>query len=161
MSSIAEPDEVVQAFVDVMQGDIGMCLVLLDACADDDISDLVGAMEGVPLEYVPGELPVEHVVILAQALAWHGITGAQEPRPGAKYSKTFDASEYAAMAVAHLGMSEREAWDMTMTGLLAAMRAKFPDAHGTTEAPTAEQHDATMKWFEKVERARRSRQGAH
>lgn len=64
--------------------------------------------------------------------------------------------------VVHLGMSEREAWNATMTSLVAALRAKYPpmekDSPGA-RAPTLEEHEATEAWFERVEAKRRKAAG--
>lgn len=173
MSSLGEPAEIVDVFARVMAGDLADCVAVLYACADEDVSDLAGALEaqeeGKPLRYVPGTLPVEHVVLLAQSLVRHGIVGVakEQPRPAdhePEYMREFDAREHAALAMAHLGLIEREAWNMTMTGLVAALRAKFPpsakDSPGS-RAPSKEELDASMEWFEKVEAARAAKEGAH
>lgn len=169
MASLGEPAEIVQTFARVMNGSLSDCLAMLYACADEDVSDLFGAYEGDPLQYVPGLVPVEHIILLAQSLANHGIVGVVKalPRPvdqEPEYLSEFDACEHAALAMAHLGLIEREAWNMTMTGLVAALRAKFPpsskDAPGV-DAPSIEEHDAAMAWYERVEAARAAEQGAH
>lgn len=169
MSSLGDPAEIVDVFARVMGGELADSLGVLYVCTDEDISDLVGAYEGSPLRYVPGTLPVEHVVLLAQALVRHGIVGVakEQPRPAnyePEYMREFDAREHAALAMAHLGLTEREAWNMTMTGLVAALRAKFPpsakDSPGS-RAPSKEELDASMEWFEKIEAARAAKEGAH
>lgn len=173
MSSMGEPAEIVDVFARVMAGDLVDCVAVLYVCADEDVSDLVGTLEtpeeGGPLRYVAGALPVEHVVLLAQSLVRHGIVGVakEQPRPAdyePEYMREFDAREHAALAMAHLGLTEREAWSMTMTGLVAALRAKFPpsakDSPGS-RAPSKEELDASMEWFEKIEAARAAKEGAH
>ncbi|MCY1460465.1 hypothetical protein D9M71_780250 [compost metagenome] len=53
---------------------------------------------------------------------------------------------------------------MTMTGLVGALRAKFPQAQSQApgaRAPTVEEHNAAMDWFEKIEEKRRARLGPH
>ena len=62
--------------------------------------------------------------------------------------------------MAHLGIGERDAWAMTMTSLVAALRAKFPQPKSAS--PTVEEHDATMAWFERVQamRGEKTKNGA-
>jgi len=99
----------------------------------------------------------------------HGITGALPDLPRKagqeqEFVKEFDARAHVSLAIAHLGMSSAEAWQMTMTELVGALRAKFPQAESNApgaRAPTAEEHEATMAWFERVEAARKQKQGAH
>lgn len=172
MAQLGEPAEIVQTFANVMQGDFLDSLGVLYACCEDDISDLYGSYEPGAfggLRYVPGTAPITHIVPLAQCLMRHGVVGVAKPLPRRadaeeQYLTEFDAKEHAALAMAHLGLTEREAWNMTMTGLVAALRAKFPpsskDSPGA-RAPTREEHEATMEWFERVEAARRAKQGAH
>ncbi len=171
MAQLGEPAEIVQTFASVMQGDFLDSLGVLYACCEEDISDLYGVCEpGIGgVKYTPGAAPAAHVVPLAQCLMRHGVVGVAKPLPRRadaedQYMTEFDAREHAALAMAHLGLTEREAWNMTMTGLVAALRAKFPpsakDSPGA-RAPTKEEHDETMAWFERVEAARAAKKGAH
>lgn len=171
IASLGEPREIVETFARVMAGDVMDCLGVLFACADEDVSDIFGAHEvrDDVIRYIPGSAPVAHLVPLAQSLMRHGVVGVAKPLPRRadaedQYLIEFDAREHAAMAMAHLGLTEREAWSMTMTGLIAALRAKFPPSTKDTpgaRAPSKEEHEATMEWFERVEAARRAKQGAH
>ncbi|CAB3712391.1 glycoprotein [Achromobacter marplatensis] len=181
MSRLGDPVEIVETFATVMGGAedeaqarrlFQAALGVIYACASEDVdpSSLFGTYETTSgsLEYVPGAAPVEHVVPLARCLLKHGVTGALPPlprRPGDDepvYVKEFVAREHVAMAMAHLGVSERDAWDLTMTGMVGALRAKFPPAESNApgaKAPTKEQHDATMAWFDKIEAKRKAAKG--
>lgn len=181
MSRLGDPVEIVQTFATVMGGAeddaqarrlFQTALGVIYACASEEVdpSSLFGTYETISgaLEYVPGAAPAEHVVPLARCLLKHGITGALPPlprRPGDDepvYVKEFVARDYVAMAMAHLGVSERDAWDLTMTGMVGALRAKFPPAESNApgaKAPTKEQHDATMAWFDKIEAKRKAAKG--
>lgn len=167
IASLGEPREIVEVFARVMAGDFMDSLGVVFACADEDVSDLFGFYEvrDDAFRYTPGAAPAAHVVPLAQCLMRHGVVGVAKPLPrraGAEdqYLTEFDAREHAALAMAHLGLTEREAWNMTMTGLVAALRAKFPpstkDSPGA-RAPTKEEHEATEAWYERVLEARASR----
>lgn len=181
MSRLGDPVEIVETFATVMGGAeddaqarrlFQAALGVIYACANEDVdpSSLFGTYESTSgaLEYVPGAAPAEHVVPLARCLLKHGVTGALPPlprRPGDDepvYVKEFVARDHVAMAMAHLGVSERDAWDLTMTGMVGALRAKFPPAESNApgaKAPTKEQHDATMAWFDKIEAKRKAAKG--
>ena len=142
-------------------------LTVMYACADpvDDLGPLLGGVSE-RMGYQPGAMPIENIIALARALMRHGIVGdvsTKRAENGAgDYSSTFKARDYVASAMAHLGASEADAWNMTMTSFLAAMRAKYPptDAKGRPiNAPTSEQHDATMDWLARVNAARRKANG--
>lgn len=171
IASLGEPAEIVETFARVMAGDHMDSLGVLFACADEDVSDLFGWYEprDDAIRYIPGTASVAHIVPLAQSLMRHGVVGVAKPLPRRadveqEYMTEFDAREHAALAMAHLGLTEREAWNMTMTGLVAALRAKFPPSAKDTpgaRAPTKDEHESTMEWFERVEAARAAKKGAH
>ena len=181
MSQLGSPAEIVSVFVSVMgevTGNHGKSLQLQDAlsvifaCAgDDDLSGLFGAIEprkivkeGTPvLVYRPARVPPDHILSLARCLLKHGIIGAlpeQPKRTDDNYSTEFNSRDLVAVAMAHLGLAEREAWDMTMTGLAGALRSKFPPQESKepgAKAPSKEEHEATMEWAARVEAKRRKR----
>lgn len=178
MSQIGEPAQIVEIYATVMteglQGkaatdQFGEALAIIHACADADISDLFGQFyfseHRQRFIYRHGLADPKDVLILARALLRHGITGVLPPLPRRddsepEYSAEFVARDYVALAMAHLGMSEREAWAMTMTGLVSALRAKFPPTESQApgaKAPTKAQHEATEAWFERIEAKRKAR----
>ncbi|MCI2809393.1 DUF6246 family protein [Eoetvoesiella caeni] len=154
-----------------MAGDLQDALAVIFACCEADLSAVFGCFESTEagLKYVAGSAPQEHVVPLAQCLMKHGITGALEPLPrrhdeDPEYVVRFLARDHVALAMAHLGMSEKDAWNMTMTSLVGALRAKFPQQESNApgaRAPSKEEHEATMEWFDKIEAKRKAAQGAH
>lgn len=176
MTQLGDPGEIVRVYASVMADEphveqFGDALAVIYACTEDDLSDLFGGMvaDGEGIQYEPGSAPVEHVLPLARCLIRHGVTGALKDLPrkagqDPEYVKEFDARAHVSLAIAHLGMSSEQAWQMTMTELVGALRAKFPpadsDAPGA-RAPTLEEHQATMEWFEEVERLRAAKQGGH
>lgn len=110
-------------------------MLVLKACTESDIERLIGYCEFSPcgkLRLKHGIIPTEDVITLARHLLFHGLIGdgpenkaAEQPRDS-DYKPTFDVLEYVYSAVAHLGLPESEAWNMTMTGYRAAVRAKTP-----------------------------------
>lgn len=176
MTQIGDPAEIVRVYASVMHDEphrdqFDDALAVIYACADEDLSELFGQVELVEglVVHRPGAAPIEDVLPLARCLLKHGVTGALKELPRKagqepEYVKEFDARGHVSLAIAHLGMSSREAWQMTMTELVGALRAKFPpsesDAPGA-KAPTKEEHNATLEWFDRVEAMRSKKQGAH
>ncbi|MFT8276602.1 DUF6246 family protein [Kerstersia gyiorum] len=166
MSKLGSPNEIVSLYAEVMsdQPTMGGALTVIFACCDEDLSEIFGAWierDG-KWAYERGQAEPAEVIVLARALLTDGITGALPPLPRKadeepEYVQEFDTRAHVALAVAHLGIPERDAWQMTMTSLVAALRAKFPpqasDAPGS-RAPSKEQMEATMEWFDRVTAAR-------
>lgn len=173
MTQIGGPEEIVRVFTSVMEAAPSFvdALGVLYACAETDVSGIFGRIE--PADYIPeqpcisgeimgatryvaGAVPPEHVVYLARCLLKHGVTGALAPLPikegeTQEYTQTFNAREHVAVAMAHLGLSERDAWQMTMTSFIGAMRAKFPaEAAPGSRAPSVDEYEADMARLDKI-----------
>lgn len=179
MSRLGAPEEIVRLFVTVHAGHypthrisepaimrdvLARCFAemtaaaarVVIACCTENISQLIGTYQVTTkgkLFYRPGLLPVTDVTELARHLIRHGVMGDQPPEQlkGQKneYSSKFDARSFVYTAVAHLGMSEADAWNMTMTSFRAAMNAKFP-AKEKDKIPTEEAYDEVMDWADKM-----------
>lgn len=181
MTQIGTPREIVETFSTVMNEpfnergaeiQLQSALGVLFACTEEDVSEIFGhwgECEVFKTGYVPGRVPASDIVPLAQCLMKHGVTGAlpiPEARPGNEptFVQEFDARKHVAIAMAHLGVGEREAWEMTMTTLTGAMQAKYPpdtrDSPGA-KAPSGKDLDAKMAWFDKIEAARAATKGNH
>lgn len=97
-----------------------------------------------------------HLACIAQQLMLHGLIGVSPKRPtkeGSKpqYDATFKAEEYAAAAMAHLGMSSAEAWTLTMTELAMAMHAKYPPTkEELSQMKALDDYDRAMAWKNKL-----------
>lgn len=134
-------------------------LTVLHACCDDDLTPLVGYITE-RMTYRPGAMHMENIIVLARELIRHGVVGLvpadPSPKKRGKFSSEFHARDYASMAMAHLGLSEAEAWQMTLTSFILAMRAKFPPPEKAKrdDAPNEQEHDATMAWLAAVNKAR-------
>jgi len=180
MSLLGTPRDIVATFANVQGPDAAgtaghavqrrNALAALYACAADEDLELLHGLFGTWDEmghFLAGREPWPVALAIARCLLKHGVIGALPPLPQRadkqpEYSEKFDAREYVALAMAHLGLRERDAWEMTMTGLLGALRAKFPPERSPgASAPTVDEHEATMAWFERVEAARAKKQGAH
>ncbi|NDJ59452.1 hypothetical protein GWD52_21195 [Enterobacteriaceae bacterium 4M9] len=189
MSRIGTPEQIVDAFVkvhaghypqhkisdpDTMRAISARCFgemaevaaIVVRQCAAEDIGDVIGSYSVAPsgrLTYKPGTIPIEDVIQLARHLIMHGVMGDQPPEEADKsgdYSDKFDVRSFVYTAVAHLGMSEAEAWSMTMTSFRAAMSAKFPQK-AKARIPTQQRYDETMDWAEKMLAIDAQRHGPH
>ena len=134
------------------------CCVLWACAESDDISWLVGYTNE-RFRYVRGALPLTDIVGLAAGLLKHGVLGDIPPEAtrGAKkedYLSEFKARDFAAAAMAHLGATEAQAWDMTMTSYIIAMRAKFPPAKDAKKVPTDDEYSHVKGWLARVNKAR-------
>ena len=139
MTGIGTPTEIVEIFsivfgvVDNVSEQLVIDVVnrVLTSCCDNDCSVITGYLRGDDnkLTEVEGLLPIGDRIILAQHLLKHGLIGEAEPKSKKQdgdYSDEFHAKKFVYMAVAHLGMSEADAWNMSMTAFQEAMEAKFP-----------------------------------
>ncbi|KKW67382.1 hypothetical protein AAV94_11115 [Lampropedia cohaerens] len=164
MTQLGSPKEIVALYAAVMDAGPRLidCIGVINACTVADVSRAFGCVvdKDGKLEYQPGLAPAEDVVAIARCLLKHGVTGALKQLPkaaDAEYSDEFDARAMVAAAMAHLGLSSQEAWQSTMTELVGAFRSKFPPDAKTnpgSRAPTLEEHEQTMAWFEQVEAMR-------
>lgn len=169
VSKLGSPSEIVQLFYRVMnatteQQVIDDCIPVIWACTEGDASLLTGYYDvsGDRLKWVPGSMTIGQIAVLARHLMMHGVTGDVEKRrrkSGGTYNPEFDAAEYAALAMAHLGLSERDAWGMTMTGFVAAMTAKYPPSEKEKELERVlDRYDETMARAKREREARIARE---
>jgi hypothetical protein len=128
---------------------------VLIACCDDDVTPLLGHMGSRWGSFVPGAMPSVDMVHLARSLMHDGIIGLKPEgrlleKPKQEYVPEFKAREFVAQAVAHLGVSSEEAWNMTMTEFSGAMQSKF----GKPETLPVEEHDDAMSRLAEINRLR-------
>lgn len=160
MSQIADP---VGRLVDLFEGDPAIqfdaALEVVQACADEDVSDLTGRMGSRYGTWVCGKIPTADLVVLAQSLARHGLIGVVPklpplPEEQGDYTPGFEPREFVATAIAHLGLNESEAWNLTVTGFILAMRAKYPRPKQPPGPPTGAELDAAFERLNAINRAR-------
>ena len=173
ISRIGSPSDIVEAFVELMEPprhdvqateQFRVALHVMSCCADspDHLDELLGYYdEG--LVYQAGAIPPDDIVTIARHLIRHGVSGVspkgEEPMVKGEPMREFDAAQFAAMAVAHLGMSEYDAWNLTMTSLLSALHSKFPPDKTSAASITEKQYTDSMDWLKRVN-AQRNAQGA-
>lgn len=178
MTRIGTPAEIVETFVAVCgtppltgneyldtnmfkrwrREQFNAALSVLLSCTEEPIDWLVGYVNE-RLNYVRGLLPLEDIVGLAMGLLKHGVMGdlpaRDVPQGEDGYVSEFKARDFALAAMAHLGATEADAWNMTMTSYIGAMRSKFPPAVDAKSPPSEKEHDHVMSWLDKVNKARK------
>ncbi len=179
MTKLGAPAEIVRVFSSAMTefehpSRTGHCIDVLYACCADDVAPLVGsfwlmghydeagAYQPGKMTRLPGLMGEHEIVTIAQHLLKHGVVGDAPPLPrkegdAPEYVPEFDARGHVAAAIAHLGVSSAEAWNMTMTELVLAFRAKFPpmaDNKPANRAPSVEDLDRAMEWFAPIKEKR-------
>jgi hypothetical protein len=129
---------------------------VLVACCDDDVTPLLGHMGSRWGSFVPGAMPAQDMVHLARSLIRHGVIGIKPEgrlanKPKEEFVPEFKPREFVAQAIAHLGLSSAEAWNLTMTEFSSAMQSKF----GKPETlPPPEEHEEAMSRLAEINRLR-------
>lgn len=171
ISSLGTPAEIVQLFAHIHSAppkfpalfrawerdQLSAAYYIIAACCiSGDHTELLGHQGSRYSSWVPGAMPAADWMPVARALLRHGIIGNAKPKRMARQKKDFlaefNAAEYAALAMAHLGLSEDDAWNMTMTSFGAAMKAKFGEPE--EKGPSLDQHDEAMKQLAEINAVR-------
>lgn len=160
IASLGDPAEIIAVFESVMSAGHSMqvadAMGVLWACYEGVPADgekTIGYYDG---EIRQGSMETVHKIHIARHLLQHGMVGEIVPKAesGSKAIKEFRASDFVALAIAHLGMSQNDAWGLSMTALTSALTAKFPPQKNKNQvggnAPTIDEHDETMAWFDKI-----------
>lgn len=95
-----------------------------------------------------------HAVCIARDLIHHGMVGNVKmnrlPKE-ADYTEEFDPLDWMAAVIAHLEISEQEAWKMSMTSILAALRTKFPPSEKEqAQVKALEEKAAFDEWYQSI-----------
>lgn len=130
-----------------------LALVMLNACCDDDLTDLIGEFwsgkKG--LVYKKGTLSIRDIISLARHLALHGIVGnvdMQKDNTKTEYAAEFNAEEYINAARCHFGLSRESAENLTMTEFQLLIKAKYPDQKKKQAIFTEDEYDRIMSDYE-------------
>lgn len=133
--------------------DIASCVCVLQACFKgkdlDSLFELTGAMEESTLHkgkilYRPGAIPVHDLIVLSYDLVKNTLIGKPKKKIEASKDENnvcIDATEFVGCAVAHLGISNDKAWQMTMIEFQRAMESKFPQELKERNVPTKSSYD--------------------
>lgn len=129
---------------------------VLMACCEGDVTPLLGHMGSKWGSFVQGAMPSQDMVHIARSLMRHGIIGLKPEgrlleKPKEEFVPEFKPRDFVAQAVAHLGLSSAEAWQMTMTEFSGAMQSKFSKPE---TLPPAEEHDEAMARLAEINRLR-------
>lgn len=160
MTKIGTPSEIVKTFSILFGAEdsvseqffIDSVDRVLTACCETDCSVITGYLDGNENRLVAVDgLTIQDRVILAQHLLKHGLIGDLQPKKksdDADYSDEFHARKFVYMAVAHLGVSDTDAWNMSMTAFQEAMEAKFPT--NDKEIISQDDYDSAMAYADSV-----------
>ncbi|MBJ3794668.1 DUF6246 family protein [Enterobacter asburiae] len=132
---------------------------VLQACSDEDLTPIVGEWDEVDgkLSYTPGIMPQSDIVIFAQHLLQHGVTGKAKTRKLQRHESSggtneFNAIEYINAARIHFSISLDEARRLTMTEFQELLSEKYPNQKGLTK----EEYSAVADDFLAKQAARRA-----
>lgn len=161
MSKLGTPTEIVEIFATLFAPNarprdvFHAALDVIQACTDEDISDFTGHMGSRYGTWVSGHIPMPDLLPIGRSLARHGIVGVvpeikrAAPAEG-DYKAEFDPREFVSQAIAHLGFSEDDAWNMTATSFILAMRAKYPPEQ--SKAPSKEDLERMEGFLDEIGR---------
>lgn len=144
---------------------------VIKACCEEDIDRILLraklVKDKIRPSFRPGGIDNPEVqIILASHLLRHGVAGVklnnedEEESSGDGEEVNSDSVDiYRALDCArvHLGRTDKEAWDMTMTEIVQMMEMKFPkpkEDPKKQKPPTNKEYDETMSWFEEVQKRR-------
>ena len=160
MTKIGNPEKIVEIFSTVF-GEINNSNFkqvmqyadeILEACCETDCSVITGYIKGADeLINVEPAIPIEDKLTLAQHLLKHGLIGEIPPKKTSDdtdYSNEFHAKQFVYLAVAHLGMREIDAWNMSMTAFQEAMEAKFPN--NDKDIISQDDYDSAMSYADSI-----------
>jgi len=131
---------------------LGAAVATLNAMSDKPLPvELTGeprlSYDGKRWLILQGRMPVSDVIIMASDLLYMGLIG--KPRKLKKQSSAsgsdFDASKFVGVAVAQLGMSPRDAWEMCLVDFQRAIEAKYPEMFASDASITAAEYDDLVK----------------
>ena len=165
IAALGSPHEIVELYGDLHDPERAAAaarFILASLCDQDDATPLIGWLDEALQDHA-GHMPPAEQVIIARHLMQHGIAG--KARPGGRgaqdgrYSDTFHASEFIAIARVHLGMGADEAEALSMTELQGLLELKFPEAFKGRDVPTREEYEAGMAAMRAIQAAKEKRGG--
>lgn len=141
--------------------DISTAIFIIQCCCDDEIEQLghiIGSDWTGKLYYNEGAVCGNDLIVIADHLVRFGVNGIEtkRSRTAARFNDkrekfTFKVGEFVASAIAHLKLSAKDAWDLTMPEFQMAIDSLFPDTDPKANMPT---QDEVEKNFEIVRAAR-------
>ena len=134
VAELGSPEHIVQLFTDVQVPDAKGFLSSLSVmhhfsvCGEEEAFKLLGYHREVcgRMRYVRGAIREPgDIQVLAKSLMDNAMIGKAIGSKKGNPATRFDVSEFTGAAVAHLGMSNADAWDMTMMEFQSAIKAKI------------------------------------
>lgn len=136
---------------------------VLQACCSEDLAPMIGEWEGWSryVVYRPGSMSKNDIIVIAQHLMQHGISGKAKIRRLQRHESNetttgFQAFEYISAARVHFGMPRAEASQLTMTEFQLLLASKYPDQKGFTR----EEYDTIADQYLAKQAARRAKRNS-
>lgn len=149
IATLGKPHDIVSIYAGLHGQDaaIEAAYVLACLCDQENTLEVTGWRD--EDGWHEGLMPVTDKIIMARHLMQHGIIGKAKPTNGdGKFSDSFEAGEYIAVARVHLGLSGEEAEALSMTEFQCLMEMKYPSKDKERDVPSREEYDAAMAHFE-------------
>jgi hypothetical protein len=141
--------------------DMSTAIFIIQCCCDEEIPELgciIGSDWTGKLFYKEGAVNGHDLIVIADHLISYGVNGVETTRSkiAARFSSKkddfiFKVTEFVASAIAHLKLSAKDAWDLTMPEFQLAMDSLYPPDEKKANIPTQEQAEET---YQKVLAAR-------
>lgn len=129
--------------------DMSTAIFIIQCCCDKEISELgciIGSDWTGKLFYKEGAVSGHDLIVIADHLIRFGINGieTQRSKNAARFSDKknkfiFKVTEFVASAIAHLKLSAKDAWDLTMPEFQLAMDSLYPPDDKKSNMPTQEE----------------------
>ncbi|MEB6644300.1 DUF6246 family protein [Enterobacter kobei] len=136
---------------------------VLQACCSEDLTPMIGEWKGWSryVVYRPGSMSKNDIIVIAQHLMQHGISGKAKIRRLQRHESNetttgFQAFEYISAARVHFGMPRAEASQLTMTEFQLLLASKYPDQKGFTR----EEYDTIADQYLAKQAARRAKRNS-
>lgn len=117
----------------VYRREFNACVDVLQSCCDDDLPHELTGYYDEEGQYQEGAIELHDLIVMATHFLKFGVHGQPSRRMKSlsKFKKPqevtlFDPVDFVTSAMAHLGVSRDDAWNMTMIEFQKAMESKYP-----------------------------------
>ena len=136
--------------------DMSTAIFIIQCCCDEDIPELgciIGSDWSGKLFYKESDVCARDLIVIADHLVRYGINGVETQRSitakrfGSKNKSNgeFKIAEFVASAIAHLKLSAKDAWQLTMAEFQLAIDSLYPDTDKKANLPTQKEVESTYQ----------------
>lgn len=159
IANVSEPKDLISIFHLMTDKDADIVAVcghsndVMSACAVDDLPDdllwsLASSWDGKRTVMKEGLISLSAQIIMSADLLYMGMVGnppKMRQKSSNKEMKEFNCIEYVSIAVAQLGFTPAQAWEITMVDFQKAMEAKYPELFAPKDIPNKTELDLMSK----------------